>query len=121
LTPEHPITVLGASKDRAAGDLIAGAGSHVNDLTGQLSLRESFAVIAAARLIVCNSSMAMHAAAAFRKPCLTLLGPDFADATRHAAQWAYPETRVLGRSAAHPQVWTPEEARPVLASMLSAA
>jgi heptosyltransferase-2 len=63
--------------------------------------------------------MAMHAAAAFRKPCLVLLGGHFSDAAQHAAQWAYPETRVLGRSADHPGVWTPEEAYPILQSLLA--
>ena len=84
------------------------------------SLRETFALIAGARAVVCNPSMAMHAAAAFRKPCLVLLGKHFTDAAQHAAQWAYPETRVLGRSADHPEVWTPEEAHRILADLMAA-
>jgi hypothetical protein len=65
--------------------------------------------------------MAMHAAAAFHKPCLVLLGAHFQDAARHAAQWAYPETKVLGRSPEHPEVWTPAEVWPILAALLAAS
>jgi len=121
LASDLPLTVIGGAKDRAAGALVAAAGAHVRDLTGQLSLAECFAVISAARAVVCNSSMAMHAAAAFRKPCLAVLGPQFTDAGEHAAQWAYPETRVLGQSAGHPRLWTPDEVWTVLGRLLSAA
>jgi heptosyltransferase-2 len=118
LAPQRVI-VIGGGKDRAAGAELAGGRAHVQDHTGGTSLRETFAQIAGARAVVCNSSMAMHAAAAFRKPCLVLLGGHFSDAAQHAAQWAYPETRVLGRSADHPGVWTPEEAYPILQSLLA--
>lgn len=94
---DHEIVVLGGERDRTAGSQIAQVGAHVRDLTGRLALRESFAAIAAARLVVCNSSMAMHAAAAFHKPALVLLGPAISCATQHAAQWAYPETRLLSQ------------------------
>ena len=51
----------------------------------------------------------MHAAAAFRKPCVVLLGEAFPDAEQHAVQWAYPETRVFGKTAVRPTVYTPRE------------
>ena len=63
----------------------------------------------------------MHAAAAFRKPCVVLLGEHFADAAQHAAQWGYPETRVLGRGTDHPGIWTPDEVWPILASLFPAS
>lgn len=50
-----------------------------------------------------------------------VLGPHFADAGKQAAQWAYPETCVLGRNAGHPHVWTPDEVWPILAGLLAAA
>jgi heptosyltransferase-2 len=114
LLTDFPITVIGGEHDRAAGACIARAGSHVTDRTGQLSLRESFAAIASARLVVCNSSVAMHAAAAFRKPALVLLGPAFSSAAQHAAQWGYPETCVLGQA-------SPEQAHEHLQRTLTAA
>jgi len=115
----HRVIVIGGKRDRAAGAHLAAGRAHVEDDTARFSLCETFALIAGARAVICNSSMAMHAAAAFRKPCLVLLGSYFQDAAQHAAQWACPETRVLGRSARHPEVWTPEEACPMLADLLA--
>ncbi len=114
------IMVLGGQNDRAAGARLAAGRAHVEDCTGRYSLRETFAAIAGSRAVICNSSMAMHAAAAFRKPSLVLLGSHFQDAEQHRAQWAWPETRVLGRTLAHPGIWTPDEAWPMLADLLSA-
>jgi heptosyltransferase-2 len=102
--PDLKMKVIGGERDRPAGARLAGAGPGVRDLTGRLSLTESFAAIAGARVVVCNSSMAMHAAAAFRKPCVVLLGAGIPSALAHADQWAYPETRVLAQA-------SPEQAR----------
>ncbi|MEP6668727.1 MAG: glycosyltransferase family 9 protein [Chthoniobacter sp.] len=115
------VIVIGGPRDSAAGAALAQGRPHVEDRTARHSLRETFALIAGARAVVGNSSMAMHAAAAFRKPCLVLLGGYFQDAAQHAAQWAYPETRVLGRGPGHPEIWTPEEAWPILGNLLSAS
>ena len=117
----HRVILIGGEKDRPVGARLAVGRPHIEDRTGQCSLRETFVVIAGARVVVCNSSVAMHAAAAFRRPCLTLLGPHFSDSLQHAAQWAYPETRVLGRNATHPHLWTPDEVWPILAEQLAAA
>jgi heptosyltransferase-2 len=118
LAPQRAL-VLGGPGDAAAAATLAEGRSHVENRAGRDSLSETFALIAGARAVVCNSSMAMHAAAAFRKPCLVLLGRHFKDAAAHARQWAYPETRVLGRGADHPAISTPAEAWPILAQMLA--
>jgi len=120
LAPQR-VMIIGGKSDVEAGAFLAQGRATVADHTGRHSLRESFALIAGARAVICNSSMAMHAAAAFRKPCLVLLGAHFQDAAQHAAQWAYPETRVLGRGAVHPDVWTVDEVWPILANVLSVA
>jgi heptosyltransferase-2 len=120
LAPRQVI-VIGGETDRAAGAELAAGRPHVEDRAGRGSLRETFATIAGASAVVCNSSMAMHAAAAFRKPCVVLLGRYFSDANQHASQWAYPETRVLGRTVDHPVIWTPEEVRPILDDLLPAS
>lgn len=114
------IVIVGAQRDSEAGAFLARDRAHVQDRTGQMSLRETFETIAGARGVICNSSMAMHVAAAFRKPCAVLLGEHFHDTAQHAAQWGYPETRVLGRAADHPGIWTPEEVSPILAKMFPA-
>ncbi len=108
------IVVIGGEGDRSLAATIIQDQPHVEDLTGRLSLRETFGAIARSALVVCNSSMAMHAAAAFRKPCVVLLGDHFDDAEAHARLWGYPETQVLGRGPARPAIWTPEETLPII-------
>jgi heptosyltransferase-2 len=113
LLPQNAvIAVAGGPRDRESGDRIAAAAPRARNLAGHLSLRETFALVAAADLVVCNSSMLMHAAAAFHRPTLVLLGPSFASARQHDAQWGYPETcRSLGREPGEREtVAAPEEA-----------
>ena len=95
LAPQE-ISVIGGAKERGTGAALSAVGPHVRDLTGQLLLSQTFAEIASARLVVCNSSMAMHVAAAFRKPCCVMLGAWYRSAREHAAQWGYDGCRVLG-------------------------
>jgi heptosyltransferase-2 len=114
------VIVVGAKQDEPLGAAMAAGNGHVVNQTGALTLRETFAVIAGASAVVCNSSMAMHAAAAFRRPCVVTLGPYFTDAPSHAAQWGYPETVVLGREPSHPELWAPREVRRKLAPVLTA-
>jgi ADP-heptose:LPS heptosyltransferase len=98
-----------APRNRPAGGCaeLAEGLAHVRNLAGKLTLSQSFGWIAGAQLIICNASMAMHAAAAFRKPCAVLLGEGFPDADQHALQWAYPETRQFGRTALRSTLYTP--------------
>ncbi len=116
----HRIIIVGGQRDSEAGAFLSRDRAHVQDRTGRMSLRETFEIIAGGRGVICNSSMAMHVAAAFRKPCAALLGEHFHDAAQHAAQWGYPETRVFGRAADHLGIWTPGEVSPILARMFPA-
>jgi ADP-heptose:LPS heptosyltransferase len=113
------IIAIGSGDDRALGAQIFEQNPDVRDLTGKLSLRETFAVIAGARLLICNSSMAMHAAAAFRRPTLVVLGEQFSAASQHHRQWGYPETTVLGRDKGHPDIFSPEEVSETVREVLS--
>ena len=83
-------------------------------------LREVFAVIAASDLVVCNSSMAMHVAAAFGKPTIVMLGDGFPSAAGHQAQWGYPGlTQSLGREEGQrASIFSPAEALAVVRSTL---
>ena len=89
---------------------IAEANTSTQNLAGKLvvarDVRDHRRILAA---VTGNSSMAMHAAAAFRKPCLVLLGGWFPSASAHAAQWGYPETKLLGKESGRPDIYTPEE------------
>jgi heptosyltransferase-2 len=103
------VFVIGSAKDRRIGAHICEKNREVRDYTGQVSLRQSFEAIGGAKLLICNSSMAMHAAAAFRRPAVVLLGEQFSSASQHRRQWGYPETLVLGRDENHPDIFCPEE------------
>jgi ADP-heptose:LPS heptosyltransferase len=104
------ICIVGSVKDWHLGTRICERSPMARNLCGELTIRESFEIIGGARLVICNSSMAMHVAAAFRRPAVVLLGPQFSSASQHRRQWGYPETVVLGRDEEHPDIFDPTEA-----------
>lgn len=96
------VAIVGGPMERGLAEELAAEGGRA--LSG-LGLRETFALVAASHLVLCNSSMLLHVAAAFRRPTVALLGPSFPSASAHQAQWGYPGTCVsLGRES------TPDEA-----------
>lgn len=112
LTRHEPLEVIvvGGKQDTEAGQLLAAAVPNTQNLAGQLSLRETFALTAASDLVLCNSSMLMHVAGAFNKPNSVFLGEHFESASQHHAQWGYPDTCwVLGKGEDHSGVFTPQE------------
>lgn len=109
LLAPRKIIVIGGKEDRPTAAKISGGRAHIVNLAGELSLAETFRVIAGSARVICNSSMAMHAAAAFRKPCFVLLGGWHPSAAAHATQWCYPESRVLGGESGGRGVYSPGE------------
>ncbi len=110
LLERDELIVIGSVNDVPQAERICSVHTRSRNLAGKLTLRESFTVIAGAKLVVCNSSMPMHVAAGFRRPCLTLLGPAIESASQHHRQWGYPETVVLGRDNSRPEIAGPREA-----------
>jgi ADP-heptose:LPS heptosyltransferase len=110
LLRDEEIIVIGSQNDMPLAERICSKNGKSLNLSGKLTLRESFAIIGGAKLVICNSSMAMHAAAAFRRPTVVLLGDQFPSAAQHHRQWGYPETVILGRDQDHKGVFSPEEA-----------
>jgi ADP-heptose:LPS heptosyltransferase len=106
------VLVLGGPREEATVARVAAASPRAWSLPEPPPLRQVFALAATADVIVCNSSMLMHAAAAFAKPTLVLLGESFPSASRHQAQWGYPGLcRSLGREpGAQSRVSAPGEA-----------
>ena len=104
------IIALGGRQEWALAESLAGASQMARNLAGELSLRETFAVLAAADLVVCNSSMLLHAAAAFGVPTIVMLSDSFPSAREHDLQWGYETCRILGRDEDRQDVYTPEEA-----------
>jgi len=109
-TPAQMI-IIGSQEDQNWAQAIAQALPGTQNLCGQLNLRKTFALIATADLVICHSSMVMHAAAAFGQPTLVLLGPVFNCAQDHARQWRIsPHTLILGKTSASDRLPTPLEA-----------
>lgn len=88
---ECDLLILGGKGETATGELICNGRFRASSLAGQLTLRETFAAVAQADLVVSHSTMLMHAAAAFQKKLIVLLTPHFPSATAHEALWGYPE------------------------------
>jgi heptosyltransferase-2 len=114
------VAVVGGPKERGLGGRLAAIVPGTHNLAGHLSLRESFAVLAAADLVVCNSSVWMHAAAAFSRPTFVLLGESFPSARQHDSQWGYPGTCwSLGKEdGERTTLYTPEEALAAISERL---
>jgi heptosyltransferase-2 len=113
------VIIIGGKQDREAGKQLANLSPLVKSLAGDLTLRESFALVAAADLVICNSSMLMHAAAAFSIPTVVLLGDCFSSTKQHTAQWGYEGVcHIFGKEGDRLEVYTPTEVRKVIANLL---
>ncbi|MFL6194526.1 MAG: glycosyltransferase family 9 protein [Thermoanaerobaculia bacterium] len=111
LPGDSSILVLGGLHDDEAVSEIAAAHPRAWHPPQPPPLRHVFALVAAADRVLCNSSMLMHAAAAFARPTLVLLGESFPSARQHQRQWGYPGVcRSLGKEAGERGVvYAPEE------------
>lgn len=95
----HQIGFIGSSEDKSRvpmSDLSAKT-QRIENFCGELSLRQSAALVAKSDFVITNSSLSMHLAGAFRTPSLTLLGEWYDSAELHHRQWGYPESIVLGK------------------------
>jgi ADP-heptose:LPS heptosyltransferase len=86
------LVTTGPGEDELAGEVVGSA----NVQAVQPPLRELLALAASSDFVVCNSSLLLHAAAAFQRPGLVLLGPAFRSVAEHDAQWSYPGFVTLG-------------------------
>jgi ADP-heptose:LPS heptosyltransferase len=84
------ILILGGLREEGKVAQVAAGSPCAWHLSEMPTLRQVFALLAAADLVLCNSSMLLHTAAAFAKPTLVLLGESFDSARQHQAQWGYP-------------------------------
>jgi heptosyltransferase-2 len=109
--------IVGGTSDIGNAARMEASANLVGNVTGRTSLRETFALVARADLVICNSSMLMHVAAAFGVPAYVLLGECFLSARQHATQWGYPGlTRVLGKDRDRSAMYLPEEVFKVICS-----
>jgi ADP-heptose:LPS heptosyltransferase len=78
--------VVGSQEESPLGEQIVRGLNSWNNVCGKLSLRQSMALISQADLVICNSTLTMHLAAAFNKPCVVILAKEH-DPKSHAALW----------------------------------
>ena len=110
------ILVLGGPGEETLAARASAASPRAWQPVEPLSLRPTFALVAAADFVICNSSMLLHTAAAFAKPTLVLLGESFPSASQHQAQWGYPGAcRSLGKEpGGRTSLYTPGEILTIL-------
>jgi ADP-heptose:LPS heptosyltransferase len=87
------IMIVGSAADRTrAAEAIAaaGPGAPIRSLAGEVPLRIMFALAEEANVVLTNSSMLMHVAAAFRRPTVAVIGGSVTKPDVHDAIWGYP-------------------------------
>jgi ADP-heptose:LPS heptosyltransferase len=114
------VVVGGADTVELAGRMEAQV-PKIRNFANKLRLRETFALVSAADLIVANSNMVLHVAAAFGKRTIVLLGPLYSSSQVHQVEWGYDTTTVLGKESGHPEIYRPEEALDVIQAALKSA
>jgi ADP-heptose:LPS heptosyltransferase len=119
--PDTSILALGGLHDEELVARITAVAPTARAFPQAPGLREVFALIAAADLVVTSSSMPLHVAAAFGKPVVVTLGESFPSARQHQAQWGYPGlSRSFGKEPGERgTVYTPAETLKVVREEIS--
>ena len=110
------VLVLTGPREREIAAAVTAAWPGARSHAKPPGLRQVFALLAGSDLVLCNSSMPLHAAAAFSRRVVVLLGPSFPSARAHQAQWGYPGLSLsLGREPGEREgLYTPAEAFHIL-------
>ena len=91
----YKICIIGSKVDK--NRISSNDSSQLTNFCGKLSIRQSAAMVSVADFVVCNTSLCMHLAGAFKKPSLILLGKWYDSAELHQKQWGYPESTIKGK------------------------
>ena len=91
----YEVCIIGSEEDK--NRISVNDSSQLTNLCGELSLRQSAAMLSLADFVICNTSLCMHLAGAFKIPSLVLLGEWYDSSELHQKQWGYPESTVIGK------------------------
>ncbi len=91
----NQLCIIGSKEDEKR--ISANDSSQLTNLCGKLSLRQSAAMVSLSDFVICNTSLCMHLAGAFKIPSLILLGKWYDSAELHQKQWGYPESTIKGK------------------------
>ena len=67
----YTVALLGGPADHQVNQRVA-ENLDVVDLAGKTTVAEAMAIVQNARIMICNDSMALHLASAFRIPCVAI-------------------------------------------------
>ena len=106
----YQVCIIGSDEDK--NRILVNHSTQVTNLCGKLNLRQSAAMVSLADFVICNTSLCMHLAGAFKIPALTLLGEWYDSAALHQKQWGYPESTIKGKElkASKNRVYSPDQA-----------
>ncbi|MDG0964318.1 MAG: glycosyltransferase family 9 protein [Opitutales bacterium] len=98
----HQIRIIGSMEDRNRidFDMSGPKGHRMLNYCGELSLRQSAALVCRSDFVISNSSITMHLAGSFKIPSITILGECYESAKLHQEQWGHPNGIVLGKETA---------------------
>ena len=91
----YQLCIIGSNEDK--NRISTNDSFQITNLCGELSLRQSAAMVSLSDFVVCNTSLCMHLAGAFKIPSITLLGEWYDSAELHQKQWGYPESTIKGK------------------------
>lgn len=96
---KHKIRIIGSIEDRKRidFDLSSPKEPRLLNYCGNLSLRQSAALVSRSDFVISNSSIAMHWAGSFQIPSITILGECYESVKLHQRQWGHPNGIVLGK------------------------
>jgi len=95
---DHRVIIVGGENDRSRIDSFEFEHKQrLKILCGEITIRETAALIGESDLTVTNSSVAMHLAASFETKAIICLGKAYESAALHHAQWGYAESTILGK------------------------
>jgi ADP-heptose:LPS heptosyltransferase len=87
------IVIVGSDTDRLRAEKAMAAASPataIRSMAGEVSMRIMFALVENADVVLTNSSMLLHVAAAFQRPTVAVIGGSVTRPEVHDAIWGYP-------------------------------
>ncbi|AMM17896.1 heptosyltransferase [Burkholderia sp. PAMC 28687] len=87
------IVIVGNDTDRLRAEEAMAAASPataIRSMAGEVSMRIMFALVENADVVLTNSSMLLHVAAAFQRPTVAVIGGSVTRPEVHDAIWGYP-------------------------------
>ena len=90
----YQVSIIGSMEDK--NRISVNDSSLLTNLCGELSLRQSAAMVSQADFVISNSSLCMHMAGAFNKLSIIVLSSFFDSAELHKKQWGYPDSLIIG-------------------------